>query len=142
MGRFFAQVDEQLPANIKAGLVKGCSEAHYDALNMDDMLRPLKGDLPGFVRFLSETWGWKVAFEEGGQVIRADENKNFCVCPLIQRAVVKPTPTLCSCSEGFAERMFAYVLERPVSARVVRSVLRGDPSCVYQVFIAEAPSHY
>jgi hypothetical protein len=135
MGSFLKQVDEQLPPETRAGLVKPCSAAHYRSLNMDETLRPFKGDLPGFVRLLTETWGWKIEMREGGRLILADENKDTCVCPLIRRGVIQPNPTLCSCSEGFAERMFASVLERPVSAKVVRSILRGGPSCIYQIAV-------
>jgi hypothetical protein len=42
---------------------------------------------------------------------------------------------LWACSEGFAERMFSNVLGQPVQASVLRSILKGDPSCVYEVQI-------
>jgi len=137
MGAFFAQVDRALPGTQKASLVKSCSAAHYRWLNMDETLRPFKGDLPGLLRLLSETWGWKISVQAGGRLIEADENKETCVCPLIRRGVIQASPTLCSCSEGFAERMFASVLDKPVSAKVVRSILRGDPSCVYEVAVGK-----
>ncbi len=42
---------------------------------------------------------------------------------------------LCNCSEGFAERMFSYILNRPVRATVIASILRGDKSCKYEIFL-------
>ena len=62
-----------------------------------------------------------------------DENKDFCVCPLCQAQ--KMPPLLCNCSEGFAERMFSNILNRPVRATVIASILRGDKSCKYEIFL-------
>ena len=82
----------------------------------------MKGDLDGFLAFLSREWGWVIT--QCGEIILVDENKNYCVCPLCQAQ--KMPPLLCNCSEGFAERMFSYVLNRPVRATVIASILRGD----------------
>jgi hypothetical protein len=58
-----------------------------------------------------------------------------CVCPLVQQNIGVVSTTLCHCSEGFAERMFSAVIEKPVKATVTRSILRGDKSCVYTIQI-------
>lgn len=133
LGQLLNQIDD-LPSQSAAKLLKSCALAHYQHLNMEQTLDPYKGDLPAFLHFLSETWHWQIAYDQDTQVIIADENKNFCVCPLVQRRLVQ-SPVLCSCSEGFAERMFATVLNRPVKATVTQSVLRGDASCVYTIQI-------
>jgi hypothetical protein len=102
---------------------------------MNETTAPFRGNLPAFLDFLSATWGWKVEYDATRGIITADENKTECVCPLVRCGAVKGQSLLCNCSEGFAERMFARVLDRPVHAQVVRSILKGDPSCVYQVQI-------
>ena len=133
LGQLLNQIDD-LPPETVANLLKGCALAHYQHLNMEQTLAPYKGDLPAFLRFLSETWHWQIVYNQDAQIIIADEDKSFCVCPLVQRQLVK-SPVLCSCSEGFAERMFAAVLDQPVQATVTQSVLRGDASCVYTIQI-------
>jgi predicted ArsR family transcriptional regulator len=128
-------MDDTLAPEIKTNLLKGCALAHYQHLNMDKIVTPYQGNLSEFLRFLTENWRWKVEYNAEAQVIIADENKDFCVCPLVQHQIVKKSSSLCSCSEGFAERMFSAVLDRPVKAQVTRSILRGDPSCVYTIQI-------
>jgi hypothetical protein len=132
LGRLLNQIDDNLPAETAATLLKGCALAHYQHLNMDQTLTPYQGNLPAFLRFLNETWHWQVTYDQDTHTIIADENKNFCVCPLVQRRLVNSS-ILCFCSEGFAGRMFAAVLNRPVKATVTQSVLRGDASCVYTI---------
>jgi hypothetical protein len=114
--------------------IKKCSKTHYDALNMDDVLEPFLGRPEAFYSFLQEKWNWIVTVDEDGKRIFADENKAQCICPLIRAGAVH-TPNLCNCSEGFAERMFTKVFERPVKARVIESVLRGGRHCVYEIMI-------
>jgi len=115
------------------GALKSASMSHYDYLKMDEMLGPYHGRLEDFNKFLEKTWGWKIQFDEQRNTLIADENKNYCVCPLIRQNSGKNTAILCNCSEGFAEKMFSSVVGHPVSARVVTSVLRGDESCRYEI---------
>jgi hypothetical protein len=111
--------------------LKACSWVHFHANRMEEVLAPLKGDLDGFLAFLSREWGWVIT--QCGEKILVDENKNYCVCPL--RQAQKMPPLLCNCSEGFAERMFSYILNRPVRATVTASILRGDKSCKYEIVL-------
>ena len=114
--------------------IKQCSKTHYDALGMEDMLEPFVGRPEAFYSFLHEKWNWIVTVDKDGKRIIADENKAQCVCPLL-RAGAAHTPNLCNCSEGFAERMFTKVLDKPVKARVIESVLRGGKHCVYEIMV-------
>lgn len=88
-----------------------------------------------FIQFLSEQWQWQVAYDPAETVITADENKSYCVCPLVQQSPQVVSGTLCHCLEGFAEQMSSEVVGGPVKATVVQSVLRGDKSCVYSIQI-------
>ena len=124
-----------LAQETRAAIVRGCSVAHYRGANMDEIVSQYKGDIEAFLQFLSKEWQWKITYDRDAQVITADEDKNVCVCPLVQKSVEKVSATLCHCSEGFAERMFSAVVEKPVKAEVTRSILRGDKSCVYTIQI-------
>lgn len=131
--QLLAGLQKASPENAGVNSVRECSLVHYRAIQMDDILAPYRGDLPGFIQFLSEKWGWKVDYDPAGQVLTADENKPYCVCPVVKLSTGPVSDMLCNCSEGFAERMFSAVAGRPVKARVLRSVLRGNPTCVYQI---------
>ena len=113
-------------------LIKSTSIAHFSMLGMDEVLKEFRGKLDHFVKFLQTSWGWKVTVDTANQTIIADEGKNYCVCPLLD----KDQPgcgAICYCSEGFAEQMFSFVLEKEVQATVLSSVRRGGRSCIYQI---------
>ncbi len=114
--------------------IKKCAKAHYDAIVMGAVLDPYVGKPEAFYEMLHNKWGWIITVDDDGKRILADENKAECVCPLV-RAKAANTPNLCNCSEGFAELMFSKVLQKPVQARVVESVLRGGKHCVYEITI-------
>jgi hypothetical protein len=126
-------IDCQLPQEAKTAVLQGCAQAHYQSIDMDQTIAPYQGNLPAFLTFLSQTWGWKIDYDAAQGFILADENKAECVCPLVRCGVVKNQSLLCSCSEGFAKRMFSAVVGQPVQTKVLRSILKGDLSCVYQI---------
>ncbi len=115
-------------------LMHHCSQYHYNINQMDQMLQPYIGDLEGFIEFLSKEWGWIIIYNEKENTLLANENKEFCVCPIVNSMEGKQvSPMLCHCSEGFGKLMFSKVIGREVRAEVVSSILRGDKSCSYQI---------
>ncbi|HEY4786610.1 MAG TPA: hypothetical protein VIH57_11195, partial [Bacteroidales bacterium] len=66
----------------------------------------------------------------------ADENKNYCVCPISQIRKDVSISAMCYCSEGFAEKMFSVVAGVPAKARVVSSIRRGDERCKYKIIFS------
>ncbi len=128
---------ENLDKNIDAGdlrkVIKMSAAIHYDNLKMDEMLSGYTGKMKEFIGFLEKEWGWKVNYDEAAGVITADENKSYCVCPVLKGAAATASPALCYCSEGFAERMFSKVAGTAVTAEAVSSVRRGDKTCIYKV---------
>lgn len=113
-------------------IIKMSAGVHYDQLKMDEMLSGYTGKLREFISILEKEWGWKVNYDEAAGVITADENKSYCVCPVLKGAPAG-SPAICWCSEGFAEKMFSRVAGVAVSAAVVSSVRRGDKTCIYRV---------
>lgn len=128
----FNSLKEKYPEEYKES-IKLCSAHHFRHLKMDEMLKDYIGNLPGFLEFISKEWGWKITVDNNSRLIYADENKDFCVCPLVKDKKNKFDPILCYCSEGFAERMFSMVIGKPVRAEVIKSVLKGNKSCVYMI---------
>lgn len=114
-------------------IVKSASIAHHQNLDMDTMLTPFKGKPDAFIKFIEEKWGWKVSYENNRQVLLANEDKPYCVCPMLRYEKDKKHPSLCYCSEGFAERMFSIVYGFPVNATVISSIQRGNDKCVYRI---------
>jgi hypothetical protein len=114
-------------------VIKSSALSHYNDLKMDSILVDYKGRLEAFINWVESSWGWKVDYNKASRTIIADENKNYCVCPMINHKTDTRYPALCYCSEGFAEKMFLAVIGQPVSATVISSVQRGDQSCKYRI---------
>ncbi|MFY9152951.1 MAG: DUF6144 family protein [Prolixibacteraceae bacterium] len=123
------QTDEQLSRSI----MKECAQTHYVQLKMDELLQPYEGDLEKFNVFLRQEWGWKMDYQKDTGVLIADENKNYCVCPMVNPEKGIKSPILCYCSEGIAELMFSKVVGHPVKATVISSIYRGNDRCKYQI---------
>jgi predicted hydrocarbon binding protein len=102
-------------------------------LKLKDTLAPFVGKLELFHNFLTTEWGWIINYDKVNSIINVDENKSYCVCPLIQNKKIEGLGMLCYCSEGIAEKMFSYVAGRNVKAEVVQSVLRGAKTCKYKI---------
>jgi hypothetical protein len=135
--RWIAALLPQIEANLDSAtartMLKAAAQAHYDDLDMDKTMQAFKGRLEPFLDHIAKAWGWKIAYDKEAGVIRVDENKNYCVCPLKKDVAELMAGCLCYCSEGFNERMFAAAAGRPVKAEVTQSVLRGGPSCRYTI---------
>lgn len=119
-------------------IVKMSAVVHYDHLKMNDLLAGYKGRLKEFLGFLETEWGWKTDYDETAGVVIADENKSWCVCPVLGKTSEAGAAEICYCSEGFAELMFSEVAGIAVTARVISSVRRGDKSCIYRIEIPSA----
>ncbi len=114
-------------------ILKRCSSSHYEDLAMDETVSRFHGDVSSFVDFLRTEWGWIVDFDPVSGVVVVNENKVACVCPLISPDHGSDLGMLCSCSEGFAERMFSAITGAPVRAEVTESILRGGERCRYRI---------
>lgn len=125
--------ENQLTEPQLRAIVKKTALAHHDLLNVPEMVRPYIGKPEEFIDFLRNAWGWVVTDNKSDRMLIVDENKPFCVCPLLKNHKARLYPALCYCSEGFAEKMFSMVYEHPVSVTVAASVQRGDPSCIYHI---------
>lgn len=130
-----SNMDGKLDEEELRDLIKSASKAHYQYLNMNNLLNSYTGKLDEFIKFIEKEWNWKFHYEEDNKVLIADENKSVCVCPLLNAAKGKRLPALCYCSEGFAEMMFSKVNQAPVKAIVTSSIQRGDDRCIYRILL-------
>lgn len=123
------------PTDDGPALMRRCAGFHYNLNNMDQLIEPFIGNLEAFIVFLTKEWGWIVNYDDQEHVIIADENKEYCVCPIVRSMEGKKISTLlCHCSEGFGKIMFSKVIGREVSTEVLKSILRGDKSCIYRIW--------
>jgi hypothetical protein len=114
-------------------LIKKTAEVHFENLKMETLLAEYKENLDKFTVFLRDKWGWKVDYDKEKGVLIADENKNYCVCPIAINNKEKDSSAICYCSEGFAEKMFSMVSGKQTQAEVIASVRKGDTSCKYKI---------
>jgi hypothetical protein len=126
-------MDMEINEKFLRKLMKKAAIAHYNNLKMDTILSEYVGNLEKFISFLELQWGWKIEYDKSSKTLIADENKNYCVCPLLMHNKDINTSALCYCSEGFAEKMFSVVAGVNVSAKVISSVRRGNSSCKYKI---------
>ncbi|HKJ44128.1 MAG TPA: DUF6144 family protein [Sunxiuqinia sp.] len=126
-------MDEQQDEKTSRSMLRKAAAAHYKHLNMDEILKPYEGDLEKFNAFIENEWGWKIDYQKEAGLLVADENKNYCVCPLVNQSKGIKSGVLCYCSEGFAELMFSKVIGKKVETKVLTSVLRGNDHCRYEI---------
>jgi predicted hydrocarbon binding protein len=126
-------LDEQADKDVARQIMKKCARAHYDQLKMDEVLQVYVGNLKKFIQFLKSNWNWVITFDEEKQIVLADENKDVCVCPLVNQDEGVKSAVLCYCSEGFAELMFSKVAGKPAEARIISSIHRGNDRCKYEI---------
>jgi predicted ArsR family transcriptional regulator len=114
-------------------ILKGCAEAHYEDLKMQATVDKFRGRMDEFLAFLRKEWGWIIDHDRNRGLIRVNENKTSCVCPLVPKNQTAGLGILCYCSEGFAEKMFSEVHGSRVRVEVAESILRGQKNCIYRI---------
>jgi predicted hydrocarbon binding protein len=130
------QIDENAGDEECRKIMKPCAMAHYNYLEMDKVLEPYVGNMAKFIQFINNEWSWKIEYNAETGVIIADENKSYCVCPMVNKEKGVRSSILCYCSEGFAEKMFSTVAGHPVKARVISSIHRGNDRCKYEIRVS------
>lgn len=135
LSNLLSNLSHDLDEEVIRKIVKKSSIVHYNNLNIDTMLSDYIGDLEKFIKFIESSWGWRIDYNRTTKVLIADENKDHCVCPILEHKKGLNTSAICYCSEGFAEKMFSAVTGIPVTARVISSVRKGDKSCIYKIEI-------
>jgi len=61
----------------------------------------------------------------------------YCHCPWAREGIlddeVEVSPTFCHCSGGFTKQPWEVALDQPLEARMVKSVLKGDLECSFEI---------
>jgi len=128
-------MDNILKEDELRSMLKPCALTHYNNLGMDEVLKDYIGDIDKWINFLVTEWNWKVDYDRNAGQVICDENKGYCVCPMVNKTTGIASTSICYCSEGFIEKMFSVITGRDVKGRVESSILRGDKSCRYVVYL-------
>ena len=135
LSNLLSNLNSDVEEDVLRDIIKKSSIIHYNNLNMDALLSDYIGDLDKFNKYLESAWGWKIDYNKTTKVLIADENKDHCVCPILEHKKGLNTRAICYCSEGFAEKMFSVVTGVPVKAQVISSIRKGDKTCKYKIEI-------
>jgi len=65
-----------------------------------------------------------------------DLNESHCFCPLVQSGITK-NPNLCHCTKTFDQSMYERLLNTTVSIKILKTILKGDDSCVFEVTLQD-----
>lgn len=133
LAELLSNLNEDIEEDRLREVIRKSSIVHYNNLNMDNLLSNYIGDLEKFNKFIESSWGWRIDYDKTTKILIADENKDYCVCPILEHKKGMNTSAICYCSEGFAEKIFSLVTGVPVKAKVISSVRKGDKSCKYKI---------
>jgi hypothetical protein len=65
----------------------------------------------------------------------------YCHCPWVRESLrmddVEVSPTFCNCSAGFHKKYYEVVLDQPLKAEVLETVLAGDLWCRFAIHLPE-----
>jgi hypothetical protein len=65
----------------------------------------------------------------------------YCHCHWVRDSLkagdTRVSPTFCHCSAGFHKKSWELILDQPLEAEMVESVLQGDPWCKFAIHLPE-----
>ncbi|MBY8985411.1 MAG: hypothetical protein KGD65_10105 [Candidatus Lokiarchaeota archaeon] len=63
-----------------------------------------------------------------------EKKKSYCHCPMIRNHLNEGiSPTFCNCSAGWYRQLWEGILERPVSIKIIASLVKGDQNCRFAI---------
>jgi len=64
-----------------------------------------------------------------------EKRYHYCHCDWIRAIDGAISPTHCFCSAGWYQRIWERILEKPVTVRLVKSIMQGDDCCEFAVHL-------
>jgi predicted hydrocarbon binding protein len=120
-----AQLSKKARAKLLEALGRRCAGEYMDLADKH------KGDLKGYVDEIQKQWVDRVKWADDGKSFQVFNRPRPCTCPLVGAGNV--SSTMCACSIGWQKEIYSHVSGSPVQVTVEKSVLRGDPQCVFQI---------
>ncbi len=92
-------------------------------------------DIQQMISFLRETLpDFRYKPLKKGFIVDLNERK--CFCPLVELGLTK-NPNLCQCTKTFDKSMYENLLKTKVNIKIMKTILRGDDSCVFEVTLLD-----
>jgi len=129
-----AQLGKKARVKIMEAVGRRCA-SHY--MELADRF---KGNLKGYLDEIQKQWVAKVEWSEDGRSFRIFDKSPTCTCPLVGSG--KTSTTMCHCSAGWQKATYEHITGSPVQATVEQSVLRGDPQCVFRMYLAKTAAKH
>jgi predicted hydrocarbon binding protein len=96
------------------------------------MAESFKGNVDGMITELSAQLGKENIKREGRMVTLVYPE---CYCPMVSRITERLSDTWCNCSRGWVLEIFGIAAGKPVEAKLVQSIKRGDPLCKFEITV-------
>jgi predicted hydrocarbon binding protein len=120
-----AQLSKKAKTRLLEALGRRCAGEY---MNLADKH---KGDLKGYLDEIRKQWVDKVEWADDGKSFQVFDKPRPCTCPLVGAGNV--SSTMCACSLGWQKEIYSRISGGPVQVTVEKSVLRGDPQCVFRI---------
>jgi len=86
----------------------------------------------------------KIPYMTKEYLAEADEGLKryyYCHCPWVRESLkeddISVSPTFCNCSAGFHKKSWEVIFEQPLKAKIVETVLNGDPWCKIAIHLPD-----
>ena len=117
-------------------LLKKCGRrcAERNALpGMGGLKEELSGvdSMEEMARIISRHTGAECVPEKDGFLLTYNRGKG-CDCSIVKAGYVH-SPVFCSCTQGFHQKVWSTILERPVTVELVETFLRGGSCCSQKI---------
>lgn len=116
----------------------GCSGLCFEENRMGEKLQGIRS-VREYADILRKDFGWEVEIERTGKgfALNCFENNTECLCPVVCSLPGGSVCAICCCTESELKRMTEFALHRKAEARVLRSFVRDNQSCVYRIEIPD-----
>ena len=83
---------------------------------------------------------------EAIEFLKTTDNKMkayyYCHCPWVKEAIKDDTvdqipKVFCNCSGGYYKNYWEIVLDQPIEVKTVKTVIKGDSVCQFDVYLPE-----
>jgi len=71
--------------------------------------------------------------QEGDVIYWTGNQRSQCVCPFVQREVIRPDPKLCICSAYWVKYLFDKISHTPVRVETIETVAMGGETCRFKI---------
>ncbi len=123
-------VDDSTRKKILENVGRECARQFSDAT-----WKKYEGNIKDYLVVIQKPDGWveSAVYDEANGTLTITDKAHRCSCPLVKQGTTPASQ--CECTLGWQRETYSRILGKPVDAVLLKSVLRGDKRCVYQIRI-------